>query len=219
MKKYLIFITTLLVFMMLSPITKANDDESVKRFLFPQFENGYVILKEGYTKLSTQFNYDMVDEVMIYRESEKSIIVLDASAVVSVIINGRIFIPSKGLAFYEKIEAGSNEFYICHKTKEISGGKATGYGGYSQTASVTGLVVSTSNTTYMFHPDEKIEGIDESAVYLKNGKKFEKINSLKTLLKFFKSHQTEIEVYSKDNKTNFNAIGNVVAIVEYAFSL
>jgi DNA gyrase/topoisomerase IV subunit A len=57
------------------------------------------------------------------------------------------------------------------------------------------------------------------AIYIKNEKKFEKINSLKNLLKFFISHQTEIETYSKENKTDFNQLENVKHIVEYAFSL
>ena len=220
MKKFLIFILTLLISVISTYHAKANDDETIKALLFPQFEKGYVVLKKGYTKLPAQLNYDLIDERMLYLESDSSVNVLDASAVISVVIGGHSFVPVNDKVFYERIEAGSNELYVCHKTKLLSRGKSAGYGSYSQTAAIGGLAISTTGgSMYLLGPEEKIDGVDESSVYIHSGKKYERINSLKSLLKFFKSHQTEIEAYSKENKTNFSKIENVVSIVKYAFSL
>jgi hypothetical protein len=222
MKKMVIVIFASLSFAILSGHAKADDRDSVKTFLFPQFEKGYVVLKEGNTQLPAQLNYDLSEERMLYIEAEDVMNELNAEAVTAVVIGGRAFFPAgKNQAFYERIETGDNkEYYIGHKTKALSKGKASSYGTYSQTASVSGLTVTNSNgNLYLLGPEEKIVGIDESAVYIKNGKKFEKINSLKSLLKFFKSHQAEIEAYSNENKTNFNKIENVKAIIHYSFSL
>jgi hypothetical protein len=222
MKKMVIVIFVSFIFAISSGHAKADDGDSVKTFLFPQFEKGYVVLKEGNAQLPAQLNYDLIEERMLYIEAEDVMNELNAEAVMAVVIGGHSFFPAgKKQSFYERIETDNNkEYYVGHKTKALSKGKASSYGTYSQTASVSGLAVTNSNgNLYLLGPDEKIEGIDESAVFIKNGKKFEKINSLKSLVKFFKSHQAEIEAYSNENKTNFNKIENVKAIIHYSFSL
>jgi hypothetical protein len=222
MKKMVIFISVSLIFAISSGHAKADDGDSVKAFLFPQFEKGYVVLKEGNAQLPAQLNYDLVEERMLYIEDENAMNELSAEAVTVVVIGGRAFFPTgKNQSFYERIETGNNkEYYVSHKTKALSKGKAAGYGSYSQTASVSGLAVTNSRgSVFLLGPEEKIDGIDESAAFIKNGKKFEKINSLKSLVKFFKSHQAEIEAYSNENKTNFNKIENVKTIIDYSFSL
>ncbi|MDR2806310.1 MAG: hypothetical protein LBB85_11880 [Dysgonamonadaceae bacterium] len=220
MRKILIFISTSFLFAISFVGAKADDGDSVKMFLFSQFEKGYVILKEGNARLSAQLNYDLTEERILYIDTEDVVNELDATAVTMVVIGERSFFPVGNHAFYERIETGNKEYYINHKTRVLSKGKASGYGGYSQTASVSGLVVTNnSGNLYLLGPEEKIEGVDESSVFVKNGKKFEKINSLKSLIKLFKSHQAEIEAYSKENKTNFNAIEDVKAIVHYSCSL
>ena len=218
MKKYLILFLLLSIFS--SRFAIANDDESVKVYLFPQFEKGYVILKDNVTRIAAEFNYDLVEERMLYLEADNSLAELDANAVNLVVIGDRFFIPAKNKSFYEEIEVGNNAFYISHKTKLMSKGKAAGYGTYSQTSAISGLTISTNaGKSYLLGPDEKIEGIDESFICLKNGKNFTKINSLKSLVQFFKSNKAEIEAFSKEKNTNFNKIKSVKAIVEFAFSL
>ncbi|GHT69495.1 hypothetical protein AGMMS50239_36360 [Bacteroidia bacterium] len=220
MKKILIFLFASLILAISSDNAKAAGEDSIKTFLFPQFEKGYVILKGGNTRLLALLNYDMVDERMLYIEGENVMNELDANAVAAVVIGEHSFLPAGNKAFYERIETVNKEYYIGYKTKVLSKGKAAGYGAYSQTGSIEGLTTTNSSgSLYILGPEEKIEGIDESTVFIKNGKKFEKINSLKSLIKFFKSHQAEIEAYSKENKTNFNKIESVKAIINYSFSL
>ncbi|GHT12070.1 hypothetical protein FACS189426_14890 [Bacteroidia bacterium] len=220
MKKYLTFLFTISILAISSDSAKANDDESVKALLFPQFEKGYVVLKEGNTRLSAQFNYDLFEERMLYLDEKNELNELNASLVAVVVIGNRSFFPEGNKAFYERIATGGKEYYIGYKTKVLSQGKAVGYGAYSQTASVDGVAISTNaGSMHLLGPDEKFDGIDESTVFIKNGKKFEKINSLKSLVKLFKPHQAVIETYSKENKTNFSKMENVKTIVEYALSL
>jgi hypothetical protein len=214
------FLSLLLIFILSTAIVNANNDKPAKTLLFPQFKKGYVVLKEGYARLSALLNYDMLEERMLYLEADSLLNELDASAVVVVVIDGRSFFPAKDMAFYEQIETEGNEYYVCHKTKISSKGKSTGYGAYSQTASVGGIAVTTNaGNLYLLGPEEITNGVDESTIYIKPGKRFEKINSLKTLLKFFKLHQVKIEKYAKENNINFNQLENVKNIVEYAFSL
>ena len=216
MKRILIFFITV----MSSVVANADEGDSVRTLLLPQFEKGIVVLKSNGARLSSLLNYDMIDGRMLYLEADSSLNELNAGAVALVTIGVHTFIPSKNGAFYERIQTGDKEYYLNHKSKVISQGKASGYGGYSQTASISGLVVTnTSGNLYLLGSEEKFKGVDETSVFLKNGNKYEKITSLKILMKHFKQHQALIETYAKENRINFNKVQNVQSIVEYALSL
>ena len=203
-----------------SVIVKAGDDDMVKAFLFPQFEKGYVVMKGTGARLAAQFNYDMVNDRMVFLNPDSSLTELDIRSVILVSIGERSFIPIQNKTFYEVIKTGNNEYYINHKSKLMSKGRAAGYGSYSQTASINNIT-SVYSSGYLTHIgyDEKFEGVDQSVVLIKNDKKYEKVISLKGLSKIFKSHETALETFAKENKIKFSKLEDAIAIVEYAFSL
>ena len=216
MKRFL----TLLILVMSSVIVKADDGNMVKAYLFPQFEKGTVALKSNGARLSAQLNYNMVAKRMMFLESDSALIELDTRNVVMITIGERSFIPVQNKGCYEVIKSGNNEYYISHNSVIMSKGKASGYGSYSQTSAINSIS-SVQSSGYMTKIgfDEKFEGVDQSYVLIKNEKKYEKIVSLKNLVKCFKSHQAAIETFAKDNNIKFNKLENVMVIVEYAFSL
>ena len=212
-------ILTLLILVLSSTVAKADDDK-VSAYLFPQFEKGYVVLKgSSGARVAALLNYNMIDERMMYLDSDSSLFELDASTVIMVSIGARSFIPARNNAFYEMIKTGNNEYYISYKSVLISQGKASGYGSYSQTSSI-GNMASVHNTgTWSFIScDEKYAGVDKSTVVIKTEKKYEKVLSLKSLVKIFKNRQTALETFAKENKTDFNKLEHVISIVEFAFS-
>ena len=213
-------VITLLVLVMSSFAAKAGGDGLVNAFLFPEFEKGYVVLKSNGARLQALLNYDMVSERMIYIDSESTLIELDTKSVVLVTIGERSFVPMPNRSFYEVIKSGNNEYFISHKSKIMSKGKSAGYGSYSQTSAITSMahVQGPGYLSYIGY-DEKFEGVDQSAVLIRNDKKYEKITSLKSLFKSLKQHQTALETFAKDNKVRFGKIEDVISIVEYAFSL
>jgi hypothetical protein len=56
----------------------------------------------------------MLEERMLFLEADSLLNELDASAVVMVAIEKRSFFPAKNKAFYERIETGESEYYVCH---------------------------------------------------------------------------------------------------------
>ena len=208
-----------LLIIVMSPFIAIAQDDEIRPFLLPEFEKGLVTLKSGLTKLSALLNYDMVEERMIYMLPDSSFNELDARNVSLVNVSGRIFVPIKK-SFYERILVDNEEYYIAHKCKVLSKGRAAGYGTYSQTASIRGMVIpNSSGVSYMLASNELFEGIDETVVLVKNGNKYVKITSLKVLVKQFLPHKAKVEAYAKENKINFKKANQVRAIVEYAYSL
>jgi hypothetical protein len=219
MKEYLKYFLTLLMAGMISTDLMANDKEPVSSMLFPQFEDGYVVPKANRGRVAAKLNYDKVAEKVVYMDNN-TLYELDDNTVTVVVIKERVFIPSGKKFYYERVAAGENEYFVRHRTKVVSKGKAAGYGSYSETSAISGIAsVSHSSDLYNIGVDEKFDGKDETGVFVINGKKHVRISSLKSLVNLFKKHQAAIETYAKANKTDFAKAEHVIAIVEYAFSL
>jgi len=190
--------------------------------LLPQFENGFVIFKNG-TRTAASLNYNMLQQEMIFLNADSTVLALaNPSEVLVVIIGDRRFLPasSKG-DFYEEIEAGKGSFFMQRTATMISAGKAAGYGGYSQTSSITSYdsFQSTGGTYQKLKPDEKFRLKIEVIYYLKSGNSSKRFFSAKTLGKLFKGHEAEIEAFAKDKSIDFSKTDDIARIVEYGYGL
>jgi len=191
--------------------------------LFPQFENGTVVLKNR-TQSSVLINYNMLQQEMLFQDKDSIIQTFsDALEVLVVIVEKRRFFPvsSRGI-FYEEIPAGKGSFFVQYKANMLSEGKASAYGGYSQTSSITSYATISSNTSgavYKLNPDEKFRLKKENSYYLQSGKSYKRFNSAKSLGKLFKGKGPQIEGFAKEQSIDFDNIDDIARIVEYGYSL
>jgi len=190
--------------------------------LFQNFEKGKVIFKSG-TVYSAALNYNMMREEMVFLNPDSTILAIaNPLEVLVVIIGERRFLPvsAKG-DFYEEIQAGKGSFFVQWRAVMLSAGKAAGYGGYSQTNSVSSFsgVQDASGMYIKLNPDEKFRMKTDSIFYLKSGNSYKKIFTAKALGKLFKGHESEIVEYANAQSINFGKIADVARIVEYGYSL
>ena len=191
--------------------------------LLPQFENGTVIFKSG-VRTPASLNYNIIQQEMLFQDTDSTIMALaNPSEILVVIIGERRFSPasSKGI-FYEEIQAGNGSFFVQQRATILSEGKASAYGGYSQTSSITSYGTyynNSSGSMVNLNPDEKFRLKNECIYYLKSGKSYKKFNSAKTLGKLFKGHESKIEAFAKEQSVNFSKTDDIARIVEYGYSL
>ena len=219
MGKFLKYLLTISISGMFSMVAKADDNESVNTMLFAQFEEGYAILKSNKAQVYAKFNYDKIAEKVVFME-DGTAFELNANSVTVVVIKERFFFPEGNNFYYERITTGDNEYFVRHKVKLLSKGKSAGYGTYSESSAI--MSMSSANIdgqTHKLETNENFERKDDSGVLILNGRKYARIVSLKSLVNLFKSHQPALESYAKEHKTDFAKVENVIAIVEYAFSL
>lgn len=191
--------------------------------LFPQFEKGIVVFKNG-TRSAASLNYNMVQQEMLFLETDSTIMAIaNPSSIAVVIIGERRFMhgSSSDNYYYEEIQAGTGSFFIQRKASVISEGKAAGYGGYSQTSSITSFDSYQANgSVYQkLKPDEKFKLKIDTFYFLKSGNGFKKFFSAKTLGKLFNNHSAEIEAYAKEQSVDFSKTDDITRIVEYGYSL
>ncbi|MDR2843752.1 MAG: hypothetical protein LBV57_03800 [Candidatus Symbiothrix sp.] len=219
-KNHLFFVC--ICFCLFSIPLSAQQEELFDGFLFPQYEKGYVILKENKNlRIASHLNYDTFNEKMLFLDTDSSVMELVGEDVLVVVIGERAFLPSEnGKSFYESVSTREGQLFVQRKSKEISKGKAAGYGSYSATSAVESLGhIDSSFGTKNLKSDELFKTKLDLYFYLKNGSKFEKFFSTKTLGKLFKGKQADIETFAKENSTNFAKLEDVKKITEYCFSL
>jgi len=203
-------------------------------FLFPQFESGIVVFKNG-TRTPAPLNYNMLQQVMMFLDNENNMMEFaDLSNILVVIIGERRFFPIslKGM-FYEEIKAGEGSFFVQHKAVMISQGKAAAYGGYSQTSSVTSIssiqggsmdsqggtlgIIGLGRTDLKV--DEKFKMRKECSFFIKSGNGYKRFTSAKSLGKLFKGQASKIDEYAKEHSISFSNQEDIAKITEYTFSL
>ena len=190
--------------------------------LLPRFEKGTVVFKNG-TQSAASLNYNMMQQEMMFLNADSTILAIaNPSDVLVVIIGERRFVPASSNGdFYEEIEAGKGSFFVQRSAAMLSAGKAAGYGGYSQTSSVTSYnSIQTNSGSYQkLNPDEKFRMEVSAFYYLKSGNGYKKFFSAKTLGKLFKGHEADIEAFAKDQSVNFTKTDDIARIVEYGYGL
>ena len=201
----------------------AQEEEIGNGLLFPQFEKGVVVFKDG-TRSSASLNYNLMQQEMLFQDVDSTIMAIGNPTEVLVIIIGerRFFPTSSKCIFYEEIQAGTGSFFIQRKAIMLSEGKAAAYGGYSQTSSVSSYGSFQDGRTgqmVKLNPNEKFKIKNECFYYLKSGKSFKRFFSSKTLGKLFKGQESKIETFAKEQSIDFTKIDDIGRIVEYGYSL
>jgi len=190
--------------------------------LFPQFEKGTVVFKNG-TQTAASLNYNMMQQKMMFLNADSTLLAIaNPSDILVVIIGERRFVPASSNGyFYEEIEAGKGSFFVRRSAAMISAGKEAAYGGYSQTSSVDSYSSwqGDGGSPVMLKPNEKFNLEIEYSYYLKPGKSYKRFYSAKTLGKLFKGYESEIDNFAKEQSINFTKADDVARIVEFGYSL
>jgi len=210
----------------------AQEEEISNGLLFPEFEKGIVVFKNG-TRSSAPLNYNMVSEEMLFQDTEGTIMAINnLSDIVALTIGERFFLPdaSKNV-FYEEIQAGTGSFLIQRKANILSQGRASGYGGHSETGSIRSVNMLTGSGSgaiesgtgirpnVKLNLDEKFRIKTNYFFYLISGKSYKKFTSAKTLGKLFKGQESKIEAFAKEQSIDFSNIDDIARIVGYGYSL
>jgi len=192
--------------------------------LFPQFESGIVVFKNG-TSTPAPLNYNMLEQKMLFLDNQNNMMEFaDVSNILFIQIDERKFFPvsSRGI-FYEEVVTGSGSYFVQHKANMVTQGKASAYGGFSQTSAATS--VSSIQDSQGGGPrinlkaNEQFKMNMERSYYIKSGISYKRFTSAKSLGKLFKGQSAKIESFSKEQSINFSKPEDIVKIVEYSFSL
>lgn len=206
---------TLTVLILVLGLSVLVAQEKQARYLFPEFTDSYIYYKDGRV-FQVPTNYDLFDNkfVFIDKDNEKKEF-SEPDKIVSIKVDSRTFIHISGNEAAEVIQAEPRILVQYIGNKRIK--KDLTYGGKTETASVD----SYSNLIYGTGENEKdtvLVKIDYQ-FYIEKNKRLKRFSTEKQFLKIFSKHKEELKKYIDGFKIDFNSIGGVTKLCNYALSL
>lgn len=212
----------LCLFCILGGIT-AVAQEGEKQYLFPEFQKGQVLYKDGRV-FNVDINYSLISNRFVFIDTHDENIIKEFGELdkVGVVKTGeRIFTVSK------KGEAGEivqekPRIIAEYRGKVTDQGKKAAYGGRSQTSSIDAISsFQSGGLSYRLEGDDRwvVSGIDKKyQVEYKN--KMRNFSTPKQFTKIYPKEQTAaIEEFIKTKKIDFNSVEQVIELCNYADSL
>ncbi len=206
---------TLTVLILVLGLSVLGAQEKQVRYLFPEFTDSYIYYKDGRV-FQVPTNYDLFENKFIFidKDNEKKEFA-DPDMIVSIKVGSRIFIPISRGETAEQIQATPQLLVRYIGNKRIK--KDLTYGGKTETASVD----SHSNLIYGTGDDSKntvLVKIDYQ-FYIEKNKRMKQFSTEKQFLKIFSKHKEQLKQYIDGNKIDFETIGEVKKLCNYALSL
>ena len=184
-------------------------------YLFPEFTKGYVYYKDGRI-FHVPLNYNLFNGKFFFIDNDNiKKEFSDPNMVTSLKIGERTFLPVSSKETAELIQSEPKILVQYNGTRKIK--KDLTYGGKTETASVD----SYSNLIYGTGNDDKnsvIVKIDYQ-FYIKKNKRLKGFSTKKQFLKIFSQHRELLKQYIDGNKIDFETIGEVKELCNYALSL
>ncbi|MEZ7874319.1 MAG: hypothetical protein QMB82_02345 [Bacteroidales bacterium] len=186
----------------------------LSHYIFPEFTEGYVMMKGGRTQ-QMLLNYNSVTEEMVFKRGETILAIgkAEVKEVEYVTISGRKFVVLND-KFLELLFEGGKNIYAEHRCTVIPPGNPAPYGGTSQVSSVdrySGLSADGGLYYKLQLPDGYV--VKPAINYVvRAGDKISKIYSLKQLRKVYQEKRDEFDKYVKDNNVKFDNITEIAAL-------
>jgi hypothetical protein len=180
---------------------QSGESSPLPQFLFPSFSKSTVLLKDGST-WSANFNYQMVDEEMVFMDKGKYLVPEKPQDIDTIYLRDRPFVPVER-AFYEVLLSDKISVLIQHKSKYSSVGTPTAYGLSSQTnAPTTGSIARTGNQVRTLDMPENVQVTPAIVFWVKVNGELHKFTSERQFIKIFPGKESQLKEFIK--KFNIN---------------
>jgi hypothetical protein len=207
-------VTIILIILVIHVKAQTKPDGSAPQFLFPEFSNGKVRLKNGNIQ-ALELNYNIVSEKMVYKKEANLYDVVNTEIIDTVFIKESKFVPA-GQAFHEVLLVAPVSLYIQYKGELIPPGTVAGYGGTSQVSNTKNLTsVNLSMGYYNLKlPDDYTVKSDQIFWINKDGN-LQNYSTERQFLKLFPDKAAELKEFIKKQRIKFDRPEDQVRLVEY----
>jgi hypothetical protein len=193
---------------------QTNSDNSEPQYLFPDFEEGMVKMKNGKSQ-KIILNYNIVSEKMVYRKDEQLYDMVNTEMMDTVFLQDYLFIPV-GKIFHQILLVGPISLFIQQKGDLIPPGTPAGYGGTSQVSStklLSSVELSSGHFNLKLPDDFKVQ---YSPVYwIRRESNYDSFTNERQFLKLFPGRETELKKFIKENHLKIDRIPDLVKLVEH----
>lgn len=207
------FFLYLILCLLCVSVYSQSEENEISHYVFPEFMPGVVLMKNGMQN-KTLLNYNALSEEMVFEEKGRRLAIANTPYVDTVFIDGRKFIPLND-KFFELVYQANYEVFVEHKCRLIDPGKNAGYGGTSQTSSVTSYSsVDLGGKVY----DLKLSDFKvEPYIYylLKKNGELNRFLNMKQIEKLYSEKKDLFKSYVKKNNVKFYDRKSIIELINY----
>ena len=188
----------------------------ISHYLFPEFTQGYILLKNG-TGYKSLLNYSSLTEEMVFEENGKRLTMskLASDEIDTVFIGGRKFIRLSN-TFIELIHHSKFDLFVEHKCSVQRPGKESGYGGTSQTSAIDSYSSLISNGhIYDLKLPDGYEAKTFFYYWLKKNGAFKMFVNMRQLKDLYHDKKDLLDAYVKQNDIKYNNQESIIQLIEY----
>lgn len=205
-------------------ITTVWGEEEQAQYLFPEFENGQVLYRDGRV-FNVQLNFSLVSNRFVFidtfdENTIKEFAELDM--VGSVKAGDRIFQISRRGEASEILQPENPLILVEYKGKIVDRGRKAAYGGRSQTSAVDSYSsFQSGGLTYKLKGDDRwiINGVEKKYRVEYKGK-LKTFSTVKQFLNIYpKKQRPSLQEFIESKGIDFNSVEQVTGLCNYADSL
>ena len=208
----------LLLFLMMNASAYARQRKEISHYLFPEFVQGKVLMKNGQENPAL-LNFNAATEEMVFNQNGQVLALSEPSLsqIDTVYISGRKFVLYKK-KFVEVLHRDGYLLCAQYKCRIIPPGKPAGYGGTSQTSSVDSYSSwSRGGRFYELQLPDDFEVKPYTIYILDNGAGWKEIKLMRQLKSLYKKNKQQYDQYIADHKVEFedqDAIAQLIHFME-----
>lgn len=206
----------LLLLLMSFPIA-AQERVHLSHYVFPDFQPGVVLLKNG-VRNNAKLNYNAASEEMVFDENGKILAIGNAvlPQIDTVFIASEKFIRVNNKFVKIIIDEPEIDLFVEHKCRLIPPGKPAAYGGTSQTSSTTSYssILSDGRVYNLKLPDD-YKVIPYNVFWLNRDGKLQSFSTLGQLKKIYRDKKKLIGDYLKKNEVKLTDEKSVEDVINY----
>ena len=198
----------------------AQEEETITPYLFNEFQEVTVFFKNG-AQFTVKMNYNILMNKFYFIDPERKVLELDNPQDITVIHFGsRVFYPE---ATGEGIEVlpTTPTLYVQYKGHIRKEAPTGAYGMQSETAAINMYSTSVAGNWERFEldPEKLFVGRRYNIYWVeKNGKK-KPFKNFKQFVKLYPKHKEVLEAFIRENKTDFDNVEHIRALLTHAESL
>lgn len=196
-----------------------EDDRSYLQYLYPEFVDGVVLLKNGQTQKAVM-NYNMATEKMVYIKDGVYYDLLSLEITDTIYLNNSKFVPV-GQVFYEVVLKGTVTLFIQHSASLLPPAKPGAYGTRTETSSVTMVSTYGSSGGKLYNlklpSDYKI--VLKPVYWIRKDYRMHSFVNSGQFLRIFPENKSRLKEFIKTNKIKFDRRNDVVRLVQFCNEL
>lgn len=192
---------SLILFLSISISVHAQDMVSLSHYVFPDFQPGVVLLKNGTTN-NAQLNYNAVTEEMVFDQNGEILAIGDAILyqIDTVFVSNEKFIRINNKFVKIIIDEPEIDLFVEHKCQLFPPGKPAAYGGTSQTSSSTSFSsLMSDGSVYKLKLPDDYKIIPYNVYWINRNGELKSFSSIKQLKRIYRDKKKVINDYIKNN--------------------